>query len=130
MNFPSNIISWNEASTGVLNHQVHYVTRDHPANKTGQGALIIVSANGKAPSHPKLVCVYKDKWTEVQWNQETREYSLGATIPQLDKYDTEGSDIQVLINEEIEKSSEEDSMSEAESEEELKEPGPSIDQQI
>ena len=53
-----------------------------------------------------------------------------SKIPQLDKYDTEGSDIQVLIDEELEKTSEENSTSEAESEEELKEPGPSIDQQI
>ena len=44
--------------------------------------------------------------------------------------DTEGSDIQVLIDEELEKTSKEDSTSKAESEEELKEPGPSIDQQI
>ena len=76
------------------------------------------------------MCVYKDEWTEVHWDQETKEYSLGATIPQLDEYNTEGSDVQVLIDEEIEKSSGEDSASEAESEEEIKEPGPSIDQQI
>ena len=76
------------------------------------------------------MCVYKDEWTEVKWNQEIKEYSLGATIPQLDEYNTKGSDVQVLIDKEIEKSSEEDSTSEAESKEELKEPGPSIDQQI
>ena len=50
--------------------------------------------------------------------------------PQLDKYNTEGSDIQVLVNKELEKTSKEDSASEAKSEEELKEPGTSIDQQI
>ena len=61
------------------------------------------------PSQPKLMCVYKDKWTEVLWNSETKTYSVGARIPQLNKYDTKGSDIQVLINEELEKTSEEDS---------------------
>ena len=76
------------------------------------------------------MCVHNDKWTEVHWDRETKTYSLGASIPQLDKYDTEGSDIQVLIDKELEKTSEEDTMSKAESEEELKEPGPSINQQI
>ena len=91
---------------------------------------MIVKASGRAPTHPRLVCVHNDKWTEVHWNRETKTYSLGASIPQLDKYDTEGSDIQVLIDKELEKTSEEDTMSKAESEEELKEPGPSINQQI
>ena len=76
------------------------------------------------------MCVYKDEWTEVQWNTEMKTYSVGARIPQLDKYDTEGSDIQVLTNKELEKTSEEGSASEAESEEELKEPGALINQQI
>ena len=128
--FPSNIISWAEASSGVPNHQVQYISRDHPANLTDQGALIIVKPSGKAPTHPKLVCIYKDKWTEVQWNTKTKTYTVGARVPQLDEYDTEGSDIQVLANEELEKTSEEGSASEAESEEELKEPGASINQQI
>ena len=79
--------------------------------------------------HPRLVCVYKDEWTEVQWNTETRTYTVGARVPQLDKYDTEGSDVQVLIDKELEKTSK-DSTSEAESKEELKEPGTSINQQI
>ena len=74
--------------------------------------------------------MYKDEWTEVHWNLESKEYSVGATIPQLDEYDPEGSDVQVLINKEIEKSLDKDSASEAESEEELKKPGPSINQQI
>ena len=91
---------------------------------------MIVRASGKALMHPKLVCVYNNEWTEVHWNTETKTYSLGASIPQLDEYDTEGSDVQVLINKELEKTSEEDTTSEAESEEELKEPGPSINQQI
>ena len=76
------------------------------------------------------MCVYNNEWTEVHWNAEAKTYALGARIPQLDKYNTEGSDIQPLIDKELEKTSEEDSASEAESEEELKEPGPSIDQQI
>ena len=76
------------------------------------------------------MCIYKDKWTEVQWNTETKTYAVGARIPQLDEYDTEGSDVQVLVNKELEKTSEEESASEAESEEELKEPGTSINQQI
>ena len=76
------------------------------------------------------MCVYKDKWTEVQWNVETKTYTVGARVPQLDKYNTKGSDIQVLVNEELEKTSKEDSTSEAESKEELKEPGASINQQI
>ena len=76
------------------------------------------------------MCVYKDEWTEVHWNSETKAYSIGATVPQLDKYDTEGSNVQVLIDKEIEKSSEENSTSDKESEEELKEPGPSVNQQI
>ena len=58
---------------------------------------------------------------EVHWNSETKTYSVGATIPQLDEYDTD---------KEIEKSSEENSTSDEESEEELKEPGPSVNQQI
>ena len=95
-----------------------------------QGALIIVKPSGKAPTHPRLVCVYKDKWTKVQWNAETKTYTVGVRIPQLDEYNTEGLDIQVLVNEELEKTSKEDSASEAKSEEELKEPGTSIDQQI
>ena len=61
---------------------------------------------------------------------EAKTYTLGARIPQLDKYDTEESDIQILVDEELEKTLEEDSTSEAKSEEELKEPGLSIDQQI
>ena len=73
------------------------------------------------------MCIYKDKWSEVHWNAETKTYAVGARVPQLDNYDTEGSDVQVLVDEELEKTSEEDSTSEAESEEELKEPGPSID---
>ena len=76
------------------------------------------------------MCVYKDEWTEVQWNAEAKTYAVGARVPQLDKYDTKGLDIQVLVDEELEKTSEEDSASEAESKEELKEPGASIDQQI
>ena len=76
------------------------------------------------------MCVYKDEWSEVQWNTETKTYTVGARVPQLDEYNTEGSDIQVLIDKELEKTSEEDSASEAESEEELKEPGASINQQI
>ena len=76
------------------------------------------------------MCVYKDEWTEVQWNTETKTYAVGARVPQLDEYDTKGSDVQVLVNEELEKTSKEDSTSEAESEEELKEPGTSINQQI
>ena len=76
------------------------------------------------------MCVYKDEWTEVQWNTETKTYTVGARVPQLDKYNTEGLDIQVLIDEELEKTSEEDSTSEAKSKEELKEPGASINQQI
>ena len=128
--FPSNIISWAEASSGVPNHQVHYIPRDHPANPTNQGVLIIVKPSGKAPTYPRLVCVYKDKWTEVQWNTETKTYAVGARVPQLDEYNTKGSDIQVLVDEELEKTSEEDSTSEAKSEEELKEPGTSINQQI
>ena len=130
MAFPSNTISWAEASSGVPNHQVCYIPRDHPANPTNRGALIIVKPSRKAPTHPRLVCIYKDEWTEVQWNAETKSYTVGARVPQLDEYDTKGSDIQVLINEELEKTSEEDSTSEAESEEELKEPGASINQQI
>ena len=63
-------------------------------------------------------------------NAEKKTYTLGVRILQLDEYDTEGSDVQVLIDEESEKTSEEDSISEAEPEEELKEPGPLIDQQI
>ena len=51
-------------------------------------------------------------------------------VLQLDEYNTKGSDIQVLVDKELEKTSKEDSTSEAESEEELKEPGPSINQQI
>ena len=128
--FPSNTISWAEASSGVPNHQVHYIPKDHPANPMNRGALIIVKPSGKAPTHPRLVCIYKDKWTEVQWNAETKTYAVGARVPQLDEYDTEGSDIQVLVNEELEKTSEEDSASEAKSKEELKEPGASINQQI
>ena len=124
--FPSNIISWAEASSGVPNHQVCYIPRDHPANPTNQGALIIVKPSRKAPTHPRLVCVYKDKWTEVQWNTEAKTYTVGARVPQLDEYDTEGSDVQVLVNKELEKTSEEDSTSEAKSKEELKEPGTSI----
>ena len=57
-------------------------------------------------------------------------YAIGARVPQLDNYNTEWSNVQVLIDEELEKTSKEDSTSEAKSEEELKEPGPSIDQQI
>ena len=128
--FPSNVISWAEASSGVPNHRVCYIPRDHPANPTNQGALIIVKPSGKAPTHPKLVCIYKDKWTKVQWNAETKTYTAGARVLQLDKYDTEGSDVQVLIDKELEKTSKEDSTSEAESEEELKEPGALINQQI
>ena len=89
-----------------------------------QGALVIVKASGKALTHPRLVCVHNDQWTEVHWNGETKTYSLGASIPQLDEYDTEGSNVQVLIDKELEKTSEEDTTSKAESEEELKEPGP------
>ena len=74
------------------------------------------------------MCIYKDKWSKVQWNTETKTYAVGARVPQLDKYDTEGSDVQVLVDKELEKTSEEDSASEAESEEELKEPGASINQ--
>ena len=88
--------------------------------------MIIVKPSRKAPTHPRLVCIYKDEWTEVQWNTEAKTYAVGARIPQLDKYNTEGSDIQVLVDEELEKTSEEDSTSEAKSEEELKEPGTSI----
>ena len=95
-----------------------------------QGALIIIKPSGKAPTHPRLVCIYKDEWTEVQWNVEAKTYTVGARVPQLDEYDTEGLDVQVLVDEELEKTSEEDSTSEAESEEELKELGTSIDQQI
>ena len=76
------------------------------------------------------MCIYKDEWTEVQWNAEAKTYTVGARVPQLDEYNTKGSDIQVLANEELEKTSGEDSASEAESKEELKEPGASIDQQI
>ena len=76
------------------------------------------------------MCIYNDEWTEVHWNVEAKTYALGARIPQLDKYNTEGSNIQVLVNKELEKTSKEDSASKAKSEEELKEPGPSIDQQI
>ena len=76
------------------------------------------------------MCIYKDEWSEVHWNAKIKTYNVGARVPQLDNYDTEGSDIQVLIDEELEKTSEEDSTSKAELEEELKEPGPSIDQQI
>ena len=76
------------------------------------------------------MCIYKDEWTKVQWNAETKTYTAGARVLQLDEYDTKGSDIQVLINKELEKTSEEDSTSEAESEEELKEPGALINQQI
>ena len=91
---------------------------------------MIVKASRRAPTHPRLVCVHNDKWTEVHWNRETKTYSLGPSIPQLDEYDTEGSDIQVLVDKELAKTSEEDTTSKAESEEELKEPGPSINQQI
>ena len=63
------------------------------------------------------MCVYKDEWTEVQWNAEAKTYAIGARVPQLDKYDTDGSDVQVLVDKELEKTSEEDSASEAESEE-------------
>ena len=129
-NFALNSISWAEASIGVPNHQVHYISRDHPANPTNWEAFVIVKASGRALTHPRLVCVHNDEWTEVHWNGETKTYSLGASIPQLDEYNTEGSDVQVLIDEELEKTSEEDTTSEAESEEELKEPGPSINQQI
>ena len=45
----------------------------------------------------------------VHWNAETKTYSLGARIPQLDEYNTEGSDIQVLVDKELEKTLEEDS---------------------
>ena len=76
------------------------------------------------------MCVYKDKWTEVQWNAKVKTYTIGARIPQLDEHNTEGSDVQVLVNKEQEKTSKEDSASEAKSEEELKEPGTSINQQI
>ena len=129
-NFASNSISWAEASIGVPNHQVCYISKDHPANPMNQGALVIIKASRRAPTHPRLVCIYNDEWTEVHWNKETKTYSLRASIPQLDKYDTEGSDVQVLTDKELEKTSEEETASEAESEEELKEPGPSVNQQI
>ena len=54
------------------------------------------------------MCIYDDKWTEVQWNTEAKTYALGARIPQLDEYNTEGSDVQVLIDKELEKTSKED----------------------
>ena len=46
------------------------------------------------------MCIYEyeDKWKEVHWNTEAKTYTLGARIPQLDEYDTEGSDIQILVN--------------------------------
>ena len=130
LNFASNSISWAEASIGVPNHQVCYIPKEHPANPMNQGALVIVKASRRAPTHPRLVCVYNNKWTEVHWDKETKTYSLGASIPQLDEYNTEGSDIQVLIDEELEKTSKEETTLEAESEEELKDPGSSINQQI
>ena len=65
-NFASNSISWAEASIGVLNHQVRYILKDHPANLMNQGALVIVKASGKAPTHPRLVCIHNDEWTEVR----------------------------------------------------------------
>ena len=76
------------------------------------------------------MCIYKDEWTKVQWNAETKTYTVGARVLQLNEYNTEGSDIQVLVDKELEKTSKEDSASEAESEEELKEPEASINQQI
>ena len=76
------------------------------------------------------MCTYNNEWIEVHWNAETKTYALGAKVPQLDEYDTEGSNVQVLIDKELEKTSEEDSTSKAESEEELREAGPLIDQQI
>ena len=91
---------------------------------------MIVKASGKALTHPRLVCIYGDEWTVVHWNAETKTYTLGARIPQLDEYDTKGSDVQVLVDKELEKTFKEDSTSEAKSEEGLKEPGSSIDQQI
>ena len=126
-NFALNIISWEEASIGVPNHQVHYIPRDHLANPMNWGALVIVKASRRAPTHLRLVCIYKDKWTEVHWNTEAKTYTLGERTLQLDKYNTKGSNVQVLVDKELEKTSEEDSTSKAESEEELKEPGPSID---
>ena len=51
------------------------------------------------------MCIYNDEWTEVHWNTEAKTYALGARIPQLDKYNTEGSDIQVLVDKELEKMS-------------------------
>ena len=66
----------------------------------------------------------------MHWNAETKTYSLGSRIPQLDEYDTEGSDVQVLVDKELEKTSDKDDTLEAESKEEIKGPGPLIDQQI
>ena len=102
-NFALNIISWEEASIGVPNHQVCYIPRDHPANPTYQGALVIVKASRRVPTHPRLVCIYNNEWTEVHWNTEAKTYTLGARILQLDEYNTEGSGVQVLVNEELEK---------------------------
>ena len=89
-----------------------------------------MKASGRVPTHPRLVCVHRDEWTEAHWDAEAKTYALGARFPQLDKYNTKGSDVQVLIDKELEKTSKEDSASKAESEEDLKEPGPLIDQQI
>ena len=78
--FPLNIISWAEALSGVPNHQVHYIPKDHPANPTSQGAPIIVKPSRKVPTHPRLVCIYKDEWTEVQWNAEAKTYTVGVSV--------------------------------------------------
>ena len=44
------------------------------------------------------MCVYNNEWIEVHWDTETKTYTLEAEVPQLDEYNTEGSDVQVLVD--------------------------------
>ncbi|KAH9980445.1 hypothetical protein BJV74DRAFT_887849 [Russula compacta] len=88
------------ATEGRRNHRVWYISKEHPANPTDRDIQIIITARGKAPTNPKLVCIHDNKWKEVHWTEG--RYTLGAAVPQLHEYDTEGSEADELLNKELE----------------------------
>ncbi|KAH9974864.1 hypothetical protein BJV74DRAFT_888900 [Russula compacta] len=109
-------LDWVDAVAGRRNHRVRYISKEHPANPTNQDIQIIVTPRGKALTNPKLVCIHNDRWKEVHW--DSGRYTVGAAVPQLHDYDTEGSEADELLDEELE---EPEAVSDTESDEAVKE---------
>ncbi|KAH9994150.1 hypothetical protein BJV74DRAFT_884272 [Russula compacta] len=89
-------LDWNQSQKPVKEPLMNEIFLGYFANLVGG----TVRSKRQSTNQPKLVCIHDNKWKEVHWDRG--QYTIGAAVPQLHEYDTEGSEAVELLNEELE----------------------------